>query len=231
MTLLWWYMLVVGSAGLLVLGGRNSSGLLVSQTDLVSWLENGTDPPLKERERPAEPPIVKVTHKLGHGGLENFICEAHSFYPKEINVTWRRDGKLWMQGTYQGGISPSSDGTYHTWLCIEINPTEKDLYRCHVGHGSLKAPLVLAYGEPVSVFVPNVGLIVGIALGVCVILLVPGIIICITYRHKEQLFMAKDADSRKDLLKCGKDLLNIPKHLFPDLDEKAASTPQMEQRT
>ncbi|XP_053144049.1 major histocompatibility complex class I-related gene protein-like isoform X2 [Hemicordylus capensis] len=200
MTLLWWYMLVVGSAGLLVLGGRNSSGLLVSQTDLVSWLENGTDPPLKERERPAEPPIVKVTHKLGHGGLENFICEAHSFYPKEINVTWRRDGKLWMQGTYQGGISPSSDGTYHTWLCIEINPTEKDLYRCHVGHGSLKAPLVLAYGEP-------------------------------AYRHKEQLFMAKDADSRKDLLKCGKDLLNIPKHLFPDLDEKAASTPQMEQRT
>ncbi|XP_066469285.1 class I histocompatibility antigen, F10 alpha chain-like, partial [Tiliqua scincoides] len=88
-----------------------------------------------------EPPIVKVTRKDSQQGLETLLCRAHGFYPKEIDVTWRKDGKVRQEDAFHGVVSPNPDGTYYTGLSIEVNPKERSRYRCHVEHDGLQDPL------------------------------------------------------------------------------------------
>ncbi|XP_053158717.1 major histocompatibility complex class I-related gene protein-like isoform X2 [Hemicordylus capensis] len=97
-----------------------------------------------------EPPVVKVRRKAGYDGWETLICRLYGFYPKEIDATWRKDGEVWEQETFRGGITPNSGGTYHTWLSIEIDPKDRDQYRCYVEHDALEKPVDLAWEEPVN---------------------------------------------------------------------------------
>ncbi|XP_053149247.1 major histocompatibility complex class I-related gene protein-like [Hemicordylus capensis] len=94
-----------------------------------------------------EPPVVKVVRKAEPDGQETLICRAHGFYPKEINATWRKDDQPWEKKTLHGSVTPNSDGTYHTWLSIEIDPKDRDHYRCHVQHVSLGDPVDVAWEE------------------------------------------------------------------------------------
>ncbi|KAH0630649.1 hypothetical protein JD844_013902, partial [Phrynosoma platyrhinos] len=80
--------------------------------------------------------------------METLICRAHGFYPQEIDATWTKDGEVWVQDTFRGVLAPNSDGTYHTWLGIKIDPKERDRYRCRVEHDGLLEPLELAWEEP-----------------------------------------------------------------------------------
>ncbi|XP_053143969.1 major histocompatibility complex class I-related gene protein-like isoform X2 [Hemicordylus capensis] len=131
---------------------------------LQKFLEDGKETLLRK-----EPPTVTLTQKTGYGGLEVFTCQAYGFYPKEIDINWKKDGEVWLQDTFHGGVTPNSDGTYHTWLSIETDPREKDHYQCHVEHDGLPEPLVLTYREPASM--PIMRHIVGITVGVGVILI------------------------------------------------------------
>lgn len=95
-----------------------------------------------------ESPMVKVTRKDGYEGLETLMCQIYGFYPREIEANWRKDGEILEHKTFRGGISPNLDGTYHTWLSIEIDPQDRGLYRCHVEHNSLPKALDVAWKNP-----------------------------------------------------------------------------------
>ncbi|KAL8213629.1 UNVERIFIED_CONTAM: hypothetical protein K2H54_067541 [Gekko kuhli] len=105
-----------------------------------------------------EAPVARVARKKGFDGRETLFCQLYGFYPKEIEVTWVKDGEDQMPETLTGGVVPNSDGTYHTWLSINVNAKEKGRYRCRVGHDSLPEPLDLAWEEPAS----NLWIIVGV---------------------------------------------------------------------
>ncbi|KAJ6651856.1 hypothetical protein lerEdw1_015987 [Lerista edwardsae] len=111
----------------------------------------------KRYNQSREPPLVTVTRKDSHDGLEMLLCRAHGFYPKEIDATWRRDGEVRQGDTFRGTISPNADGTYHTWLSIEVDPQERSRFRCHVEHDGLREPLDVAVEEAalVSRFCPD----------------------------------------------------------------------------
>nr|AVI05003.1 MHC class I antigen [Ctenophorus decresii] len=134
----------------------------------------------KERLR-RDPPVGKVTRKEGYDDRETLVCQAYGFYPKEIDVTWRKDGEVWQEGTFHRSVAPYPDGTYHAWLSIEIDPKERDLYRCHVDHASLGEPLVLAWEAPAS----NLGLIIG-CVAVALLIVVAGIALAWFYNKKRQ---------------------------------------------
>ncbi|KAL7986553.1 hypothetical protein Chor_011719 [Crotalus horridus] len=95
-----------------------------------------------------EPPVVKVTRRTQYNGLETLVCRVYGFYPKEMDATWRKDGEVWEQDTFRGGVLPNSDGTYHAWLSIEVDPKERDRYRCYVDHAGFPEPLIVAWEEP-----------------------------------------------------------------------------------
>ncbi|XP_015283981.1 PREDICTED: class I histocompatibility antigen, F10 alpha chain-like, partial [Gekko japonicus] len=117
------------------------------EEECVEWLQKFVGYG-KESLLRREPPVVTVGRKASYDGLETLMCRAHGFHPKEIDATWTKDGEVWEQETFRGGVIPNSDGTYHTWLSIKIHPEDRDRYRCHVEHDSLPEPLDLAWKEP-----------------------------------------------------------------------------------
>ncbi|XP_060094446.1 class I histocompatibility antigen, F10 alpha chain-like [Heteronotia binoei] len=118
-----------------------------------------------------EAPMARVTRKKDHDGQETLFCQLYGFYPKGIEVTWMKDGEDQKPETLTGGVVPNSDGTYHTWLSIKVDPKERDRYRCRVGHDSLPEPLDLAWEEPG----PSLGLILGIVGAVLAALILVGV--------------------------------------------------------
>ncbi|KAL8213636.1 UNVERIFIED_CONTAM: hypothetical protein K2H54_067593 [Gekko kuhli] len=127
--------------------------------------------------------MASVSRKKGYDGWETLICQLYGFYPKEIEVTWMKDEEDQMPETLTGGVVPNSDGTYHTWLSIDIDPKERDRYRCWVGHDSLPGPLDLAWEEPASV--SNGGLHVGVILGVVAVLVLAGALVIFYENHRK----------------------------------------------
>ncbi|XP_053145498.1 class I histocompatibility antigen, F10 alpha chain-like [Hemicordylus capensis] len=147
-----------------------------------------------------EPPMAKITHKVGHDGLETLICQVYGFYPKEIDATWRKDGEVWEQDTFRRGVTPNSDGTYYTWLSIDIYPKDTDRYRCHVEHDGLLEPLVLTWEKPA--LVPLKAFLGTMA----AIVLVTGIIFSIKKWQRKSIFTAVPVPDQ------GPDTFPVEKH-------------------
>ncbi|XP_029141961.1 major histocompatibility complex class I-related gene protein-like [Protobothrops mucrosquamatus] len=101
----------------------------------------------KEALQRIEAPMGKVTLKVVNDSLEVLICQAHGFSPREIQATWTRDGEVWEKETLQRNVAPNSDWTYYVRLGIEIDPKERDHFRCRLEHEGLQEPLVLAFKE------------------------------------------------------------------------------------
>ncbi|XP_062978999.1 H-2 class I histocompatibility antigen, Q9 alpha chain-like isoform X2 [Elgaria multicarinata webbii] len=159
------------------------------EEECIEWLRRYLDYG-KETLLRTDPPVGKVTRvaKATHDEMETLVCQAHGFYPKEIDATWTRDGENMDHVTFRKSVAPNSDGTYHTWLSIEIDPKERDHYRCHLDHAGLSKPLVLAWEEPEGW---QVSVIVGIIVGIlAAVLLVTGIVYWIRKRREKAAFQA-----------------------------------------
>ncbi|XP_015283586.1 PREDICTED: major histocompatibility complex class I-related gene protein-like [Gekko japonicus] len=111
-----------------------------------------------------EAPLARVARKKGHEGQETLFCQLYGFYPKEIEVTWTKEGEDRTAETLTGGVVPNSDGTYHTWLSIEVDPKEKGRYRCP----------------------SNLGLILGILGGILAVTLLVGAAGVAFYMRRDQ---------------------------------------------
>uniref|UniRef100_A0A670HTK4 Ig-like domain-containing protein n=1 Tax=Podarcis muralis TaxID=64176 RepID=A0A670HTK4_PODMU len=107
---------------------------------LQRYLEYGNETLLR-----TEAPVVKVTRKADYDGLETLVCQVHGFYPQEIEANWVKDGKVWQEGTLRGLVAPNSDGTYYLLLSVQIDPEERERFRCRVEHDSLEKPLDVAW--------------------------------------------------------------------------------------
>ncbi|XP_053152614.1 class I histocompatibility antigen, F10 alpha chain-like isoform X2 [Hemicordylus capensis] len=150
------------------------------EEECIEWLQKYLDygkETLLRRERPT----VKVTRKAGSDGMETHICRAHGFYPKEIDIDWMKDGKVWTEDTFLGQ-GPNSDGTYHSWLSVEMDPKDRGHYRCCIRHDSLEEPVDFVWEDSASL---PVGAIVGAILAVAAaVLLVTGIVLYIRKRQQ-----------------------------------------------
>uniref|UniRef100_A0A670HPM9 Ig-like domain-containing protein n=1 Tax=Podarcis muralis TaxID=64176 RepID=A0A670HPM9_PODMU len=114
------------------------------EEECIEWLQKYLDYG-KETLLRTEAPVVKVTRKADYDGLETLVCQVHGFYPKEIEANWVKDGEVWQEGTLQGLVAPNSDGTYYLLLSVQIDPEERERFRCRVEHDSLKKPLDVAW--------------------------------------------------------------------------------------
>ncbi|KAJ6651167.1 hypothetical protein lerEdw1_000743 [Lerista edwardsae] len=147
------------------------------EENCIDWLQKYLRYGRESLQR-KEPPEVTVTRKDGHDGLETLLCRAHGFYPREIDATWRRDGEARQGDTFRGTVSPNADGTYYTWLSIEVDPQERSRFRCHVEHDGLREPLDMAVEESVPVWLVAVGVVL---LGVLLVLAVAGIFLYLSH--------------------------------------------------
>ncbi|XP_062825521.1 major histocompatibility complex class I-related gene protein-like [Anolis carolinensis] len=135
------------------------------EEECIQWLHEFVDYG-KETLLRTEVPEVKVTRKEDYDGMETLICRVGGFYPKEIDITWTKDGEVWMQDVFHGLVSPNSDGTYYTWRSVTVDPKEREHYKCHVEHDGLLKLVDVAWEEPAS----NLGLIIGCVVGVLLLI-------------------------------------------------------------
>ncbi|XP_039188197.1 zinc-alpha-2-glycoprotein-like [Crotalus tigris] len=112
----------------------------------IEWLQRYLSCKNKTLQR-IEPPVGKVTRKEMDNHREVLICQAFGFYPREIQATWTRDGQVCDYETLPRNVAPNSDGTYYVCLSIEIDPKERDRFRCRLEHQGLQEPLILAWKE------------------------------------------------------------------------------------
>ncbi|XP_053158434.1 class I histocompatibility antigen, F10 alpha chain-like isoform X2 [Hemicordylus capensis] len=165
------------------------------EEECIEWLQKYLDYG-KETLLRKEPPAVKVTRKAGSDGMETHICRAHGFYPKEIEIDWTKDGEVWTEDTLRESVSPNSDGTYHTWLSVEMDPKDRGRYQCRIRHDSLEEPGYFVWEDSAPL---PVGVIVGAILAVAAaVLLVTGIVLYIRKRQQRDYKAALTSDKGSD---------------------------------
>ncbi|CAM5138332.1 unnamed protein product [Natator depressus] len=142
------------------------------EEECISWLRSSLEYGKETLQRKVHP-TARVSDRSSHDGLTTLSCKVSGFYPPDITVTWLRNGESRQQETYSEGILPSGDGTYQTWVTMEIDPKIKAHYSCHVEHESLLEPLSVSW-EPSNNLIPTVAgvitavVLIGVIIGVVV---------------------------------------------------------------
>ncbi|XP_072455421.1 BOLA class I histocompatibility antigen, alpha chain BL3-7-like [Notamacropus eugenii] len=111
---------------------------------LKKYLEMG-----KEALMRTDPPSARVTRHTAPHGEVTLRCRAQDFYPKEISLTWLRDGEEQLQDTAFIETRPAGDGTFQKWAAVQMTSGQEGRYTCRVQHEGLSEPLTLQW-EPES---------------------------------------------------------------------------------
>ncbi|XP_062873549.1 BOLA class I histocompatibility antigen, alpha chain BL3-7-like [Trichomycterus rosablanca] len=115
-------------------------------------------------------PEASVFHK--HFPRPELVCHATGFFPKEINITWLKDGK--KMDVSPNDTLPNQDGSFQKRAVFRVSPEElkEHKYTCVVQHSSLKKDLVLKASGGGSL-----GIIVGAAVTAVLVALIAGVLI------------------------------------------------------
>ncbi|CAM5111585.1 unnamed protein product [Natator depressus] len=142
------------------------------EEECISWLRSSLEYGKETLQRKVRP-TARVSDRSSHDSLTTLSCKVSGFYPRDITVTWLRNGESRQQETYSEGILPNGDGTYQTWVTMEIDPKIKAHYSCQVEHASLLEPLSVS-SEPNNNLIP---IVAGVITAVVLIGVIIGVVI------------------------------------------------------
>ncbi|XP_063072757.1 class I histocompatibility antigen, F10 alpha chain-like [Engraulis encrasicolus] len=120
------------------------------QKDCVDWLKKyvnftGNHMGKETEQQDIRPQVSLISHQRAPKHFD-VVCLATGFYPKEVNITWKKDGEEMMQGDVNiSATLPNGDGTFQKRCVLTISPEERKThqYSCEVQHNN---------GEPIVVF-------------------------------------------------------------------------------
>ncbi|KAK3539265.1 hypothetical protein QTP86_032723 [Hemibagrus guttatus] len=143
--------------------GINNLWMSFLEKECIEWLKNYMFHGRETLER-KDPPTASVIQK--HSPYPEVVCHATGFFPKAVNVTWRKDGEDVNEDVELRETLPNQDGSFQKRSILKVPAEElqKHTYTCVIQHSSLKEELVLE--------VPKGGGLMAIIVGVVVALVV-----------------------------------------------------------
>ncbi|KAG7318647.1 hypothetical protein KOW79_018402 [Hemibagrus wyckioides] len=114
-------------------------GVLVALVDLVAVVAGI----MVWKKKNSDPPTASVIQK--HSPSPEVVCHATGFFPKAVNIFWRKDGRLVYKNVEFRDTLPNQDGSFQkrSILKVPAEDLQKHTYTCVIQHSSLKEELVL----------------------------------------------------------------------------------------
>ncbi|XP_058231051.1 H-2 class I histocompatibility antigen, Q9 alpha chain-like isoform X1 [Hemibagrus wyckioides] len=108
----------------------------------IDWLEKYVSYGRETLER-KDPPTASVIQK--HSPSPEVVCHATGFFPKEVMISWRKDGEDVNEDVELRETLPNQDGSFQkrSILKVPAEDLQKHTYTCVIQHSSLKEELVL----------------------------------------------------------------------------------------
>ncbi|XP_078062133.1 H-2 class II histocompatibility antigen, A-D beta chain-like [Mustelus asterias] len=79
------------------------------------------------------------------GGQRDLVCSLKNFFPRNIQVSWLRDGVAIVDGPETMNILPQRDGTFQARNVLTLNGGVDGYYSCQVEHEALTGKLLLPF--------------------------------------------------------------------------------------
>lgn len=125
---------------------RSQIGWSSRQLGVKAWKEKvHLKLPMCTHYPSTDPPTVTITSRPTPGRNRIFKCLAYDFYPQGISLHWNQAGK--MPASESRGVFPSGNGTYLSWVEVEVPAQDRDPYFCHVEHSGLSQSLSVQWDE------------------------------------------------------------------------------------
>ncbi|XP_051246845.1 BOLA class I histocompatibility antigen, alpha chain BL3-6 isoform X2 [Dicentrarchus labrax] len=152
------------------------------ENECIDWLGKFVGYGNKELKE-ASPPKVHMYTKSSRVETNVFmVCWATGFYPKDIILNIKRDGRVLdaMDGLMTSGVRPNGDETYQRVDKVEILKSDQAKYTCEVHHpaSGLRVEDVWDHtlpeesGGPGPIIGGVVVLLLGVGIGIVAVLLV-----------------------------------------------------------
>uniref|UniRef100_A0A3Q0RAE3 Ig-like domain-containing protein n=1 Tax=Amphilophus citrinellus TaxID=61819 RepID=A0A3Q0RAE3_AMPCI len=116
-------------------------------------------------------PSVRLHSMTPPGGHHPamLVCSVYNFYPKQIKVSWLRDGQEVTSDITSTEEFANADWLYQVHSQLEYLPRSGEKISCVVEHASLEEPLIIDWVPPMPeterlAIIGAVGLILGLIL-------------------------------------------------------------------
>lgn len=77
-------------------------------------------------------------------------CSAYNFYPKQIKLTWLRNGQEVTEGVSYTDVIPDGQFYYQSHSYLEYAPTSGERISCMVEHSALSEPQTIVWGKLIN---------------------------------------------------------------------------------